>query len=196
MLRLRFVIGIFMAILSFNAEGQDYVPGSFVLKSGKVINCLIKSHQPEYFLWHTNYKYRLSPKEKPLIMNRDSIQEMKVNKELFQSINISSDSTKVIKDLLWVLEDGAIKYYNGSGGTTMAVPTPNGQMVGGTRTIVSYIKKGNEPLWNFNLFAFRKEMKEFLKDDPELAAKIGTNGYYVSNIRKIIREYNERHPLK
>jgi hypothetical protein len=51
-------------------------------------------------------------------------------------------------------------------------------------------KEGERP-FRIYLIGFRKQMRKTVADFPELAAKIGQEGYRYKNLKKILIEYNK-----
>jgi hypothetical protein len=197
MMNFKFLCGFVLCIVAVNVYGQNFKPGTIVTKSGKTINCIIQNIYTEDYIFHDKVRYRLGEKEKTKTIDKDSIQEMKVKGETFESVNISDDSTKVKMDLLWLLVDGSVKYYMGVKfhmygmvGGPGAIP-----MGGRQKAKCHYLKRGNDPVWWYSFSWSRRDLKEYFKDDPELAGKIGTK-YFENNVKEIVQEYNSRHPLQ
>ncbi|MCG8702469.1 MAG: hypothetical protein MI922_30750, partial [Bacteroidales bacterium] len=54
-----------------------------------------------------------------------------------------------------------------------------------------FIQKENEKLLKITRDGFEKELQTYLHDCPELANKIGTEGYKPENLLRIVMEYND-----
>lgn len=195
MFRLKIIVGILLTTLGVKVNGQEFMPGTILSKSGQSINGYIKNMNGEDYLFKSKIKYRLSEHGKTLGIDRDSIQEMKVKGEVYLSMNIIDDSIKKKMDLLWLLVDGPLKYYMGvkdknyaysigaNGASTVEAGVEKGY----------YLQKGNDLLFWPRYSWFNKDLKEYFNDDPELADKIGTKGYMPKDMKKIVMEYNQRH---
>jgi hypothetical protein len=191
MIRLRLLFGIVFTIFAIKVSGQKYVPATFVLISGKTINCFMKDHSPRDYLGIPSYKYKLTEDGNAMMMDQDSLKELRVNGRIYESLNIHSDTSKVKMKLLMLEIDGAIKVYSWYR-TSYSGTLGGGPMYAGGG-YQYYLKKGNSPLWIYRKNWFKKDTKEFFKDDPELAEKVGTPGYYEKDLNRMVEEYNQRH---
>ena len=61
-----------------------------------------------------------------------------------------------------------------------------------TKTYTTYyVSKGDEDLTELHCANYKKVLREQLKDQPELAGKIGQKGYKFQDIEAIVSSYNQ-----
>ena len=99
------------------------------------------------------------------------------------------------KIFLRLIVDGDLKLfkfyqYSGFTDTTPASPDPVLRESPGWSE-VSILQKGDAPLFELNIAFFRKEMRNYLSDCPDLAEKIKNRTLRSEDLKKIVIEYNE-----
>ncbi|MFB6317084.1 hypothetical protein [Saccharicrinis sp. FJH54] len=91
--------------------------------------------------------------------------------------------------------DGKLKLfkYYGSQNSSGSFGASSGGMYGGVsmNTVDNILQKGDGDLMQPNFYRYKKELKEFLNDCPELCEKIDNKELKKRDLEEIVRFYNE-----
>lgn len=109
-------------------------------------------------------------------IDKKTISAYKIDHSLF----VYKELSPIQKRLLLVLETGTVTLYE--------------QHLGMSASNYWLMKDGQKNMYPLPEESTNGKIKKYFKDDPVIVEKLKKKEYNMSSIRRVVREYNERHP--
>jgi hypothetical protein len=174
-----------IALLPVTISAQSitgYGNGYIVKNNNDTLYGLVKIRNAFPYQIYNDVHFKNDKDSQPTSLSPEDITSFAIGSEVYES---KSPSKKEKKAFYQLMIRGFLSYYK--------MEVYNGPNYGSSYEVILQKENTEETIsyTAFNpMFAFKRRLSEYLKDYPELSAKIRYNKYDQTKIRKIVNEYN------
>jgi hypothetical protein len=173
-----------IALLPVTISAQSttgYSNGYIVKNNNDTLYGLVKIRNAFPYQIYNDVHFKNDKDSQPTSLSPEDITSFAIGSEVYES----KSPSKRKKAFYQLMIRGFLSYYK--------MEVYNGPNYGSSYEVILQKENTEETIsyTAFNpMFAFKRRLSEYLKDYPELSAKIRYNKYDQTKIRKIVNEYN------